>query len=55
MQSPLRDLNLLSMPPPLAPQFFIGHESPKDAWVNQGRTREIDIGYEHCKEGVQRD
>ena len=21
------------MPPPLAPQFFIGHESQKDVWV----------------------
>jgi len=43
------------MPPPLAPQFFIGRESLKDAWVNQLRTREKDIGHEHCKEGVQRD
>ncbi len=25
----------LSMPPRLAPQFFIGCESPKDAWVNK--------------------
>jgi hypothetical protein len=23
------------MPPCLAPQFFIGRESPKDAWVNK--------------------
>jgi hypothetical protein len=23
------------MPPRLAPQFFIGRESPKDAWANQ--------------------
>ena len=55
MQCPLKDLNFLSMPPPLAPQFFIGRESPKDAWVNQLRTSEKDIGHEHCKEGVQRD
>jgi hypothetical protein len=23
------------MPPRLAPQFFIGRESPKDVWVNK--------------------
>ena len=25
----------MSMPPRLAPQFFIGRESQKDAWVNK--------------------
>ncbi len=40
MQCPFRDPKKLSMPPPLAPQFFIGRESLKDAWVNQLRARE---------------
>ena len=53
MQCPSRDLKELSMPPPLSPQFFIGRESQKDAWVNQLGIREKDIGHEHCKEGVQ--
>jgi len=39
----------LSMPPLKAPQFFIGRESPKDVWVNQLRSKEKDIGYEHGK------
>jgi hypothetical protein len=29
------------------PQFFIGHESLKDAWVIEFRTMEKDIGHEH--------
>ena len=49
-----RGVLCLSMPPLLAPQFFIGCESPKDAWVNNLTSKEKDIGREHCKEGVQR-
>ena len=49
-----RGILRLSMPPLLAPQFFIGCESPKDAWVNNLTSKEKDIGREHCKEGVQR-
>jgi len=55
MQCPFGDPKKLSMPPPLAPQFFIGRESLKDAWVNYLRSMEKDMGHEHCKEGVQRD
>ncbi len=43
----------MSMPPLLAPQFFIGHESPKDAWANKLREKEKDTGHEHSKGRVQ--
>jgi hypothetical protein len=39
--------------PPQIPQFFIGLESPKDAWVIELGTMEKDIGREHSKGKVQ--
>jgi len=45
---------ILSMPPLLAPQFFIGRESPKDVWVIKLlESKEKDIGHEHGKGRVQ--
>jgi hypothetical protein len=38
------------MPPLYKPhRFFIGHESLKDVWVNQLRSKEKDIGHENSK------
>ena len=45
----------MSMPPLLAPQFFIGHESPKDAWANKLRKTEKGTDHEHSKGRVQGD
>jgi len=46
----------LSMPPLLAPQFFIGRESPKDVWVIKLlKSKEKDIGPEQSKGRVQGD
>jgi hypothetical protein len=51
-----RDPSILSMPPLLAPQFFIGRESPKDVWVIKLlESKEKDIGHEHSKGRVQGD
>ena len=51
-----RDPLILSMPPLLAPQFFIGHESPKDVWVIKLlESNEKDIGHERSKGRVQGD
>jgi len=36
----------MSMPPLLVPQFFIGHESLKDAWANKLREAEKDTGHD---------
>jgi len=45
---------ILSMPSLLAPQFFIGRESPKDVWVIKLlESKEKDIGHEHGKGRVQ--
>jgi len=38
------------MPPPSAPQFFIGRESRKDAWANELRQREKILATNFVKE-----
>jgi len=50
----LGDPLILSMPPLLAPQFFIDRESPKDVWVTKLlESKKKDIGHEHSKGRVQ--